>query len=184
MSMSKTVILIGPGGLASTLAALQGRVEAPEPAEDHSVAAMLEGLRAARAERTAADYDMDCVNALFEEIFGHAIDEPVGYLEELPFIETDDLCYEYDGPEFPGLHALFGMTDEEYAEAEAEEAEQLAFAKGYAALMRMLDVFSVVSGYPVTDEQRIAMTLLLSNDDTAEAFATAAEDLLASGLFE
>lgn len=203
--MSKTVIFIGPQGLAATLAAMQ----APQPAEermsfvceppvgeDHSVAAMLQGLRDARAERTAADYSMADVNAAFDRIFGEgASDVPLcGQVMidvELPEISFDeeelfDLIYGTDhvGPEFPGLHSLFGMTDEEYAEAEAEEEEQIAYAHAHDALMRMLDVFSQVSGHPVTTEQRVAMTLLLSNDDTAEAFATAAEDLLNSGLFE
>jgi len=186
--MSKTVIVIGPQGLAATLAAMQAAPEAPEPAEDHSVAAMLQGLRDAREERTAADYSMDDMNAAFEAIFGHGIDVELPLFAELPFIETDDdaLLYgtDYVGPEFPGLHTLFGMTDEEYAEAEAEEEEQIAYAHAHDALMRMLDVFSQVSGHPVTTEQRVAMTLLLSNDDTAEVFATAAEDLLNSGLFE
>ena len=184
------IILIGGASMAPVLASLQAQghnvsiaSEREEPAEDHSVAGMLEGLRAARDERTAADYSMADVDATFDRIFG-----PGASLVPLTdmFLSDDDLLYgtESVGPEFPGLHTLFGMTDDDLIEAEAEEAEQLAFAKAYDSLMRMLDVFAFVSGNPVTTEQRITMTLLLSNDDTAEAFATAAEDLIASGLFE
>lgn len=92
------------------------------------------------------------------------------------------------------VNALFadifgdGQSLEDYeAEMEAEDAaaeEQMAFARAYDALLRMLDVFSQVSGVPVTTDQRIAMALLLFNDGTAEDFATAAEDLIGSGLFE
>ena len=182
------IIVIGSGGLSAALASLQSENVAVETAEDHSVAGMLEGLRAAREERTVADYSMENVNALFEDIFGHDINVEMPIFSELRFTdaEADALMYgtESVGPEFPGLHMLFGIGEDEEEALDAEMQEQMSFGRAYDALMRMLDVFSQVSGSPVTSEQRIAMTLLLSNDETAEAFATAAEDLVDSGLFE
>lgn len=129
------------------------------------------GLAAAIAEMqepTPADYSMSDVDALFANMFG---------VEPMLVAEFEETCVMCDPEDF-------GMTAEEYAQADAEAEEQVSYAYAHDALMRMLDVFSQVSGHPVTTEQRVAMTLLLANDDTAEAFATAAEDLLNSGLFE
>ena len=168
------IIMIGSGGLAAALASLQAANVAAEPAEDHSVEAMPQGIRDAREERTVADYGTEQVNALFRDIFGHDIDEQVAPFCEIEFMDADDAA----------LNMLFGISEDEEEALDAEKQEQVAFGRAYDALMRMLDVFSQVSGSPVTSDQRIAMTLLLSNAETAEAFATAAEDLLGSGLFE
>jgi len=89
---------------------------------------------------------------------------------DFPLANIDDLFRE-----------IFGVqqVEDEAAAAEGEAAHERA----YDAAMIMLDIFALASGTEVTTQQRVAMTVMLSNPELSEMFADAAEMFLTSGLF-
>lgn len=166
----QTVIMIGEGagGLAAALAALQlgSDVTVAVKPEDHSVRGMLAAIRADRGEiptPSVADYSMDTMEDFFDHIFGQASPRVAGKLTGDEFAITGEVeCFFEDPSTLEDMRAHQRAVD---------------------ALMVMLELFASVSGTPVTDEQRIAMVVMASNESILAQFASASADLVHSGMF-